>query len=352
MDNKVDTLVILSPGFAANEADTTCIPPMQLFVKALKEICPGLNIIVLTFQYPFFAGSYDWYGVKVIAIGGKRRGKLFRGLTWIKAWRILRKLNREYNLMGLLSFWLGECAFVGSYFAKFNHLTHYSWLLGQDAKRRNKYFKWIMPKGDSLIALSDFIAREVRNNYGIIPEQVIPVGIDISLFGEAPIKRDIDILGVGSLIPLKQYQLFVEAVGVLKGFYPDIKAVICGKGPELESLQSAAEKLGLKNNLVFTGELPHTEVLAMMQRSKIFLHTSNYEGFGAVIAEALYAGAHVVSFVKPMEKDYRHHHVVKNMEEMNAETFKILKNPKRGHDPVLMCRIQQIAKNVVSLFAV
>jgi len=352
MENKVDTLVILSPGFPANEADTTCMPPMQLFVKALKEVCPGLNIIVLTFQYPFFAGEYEWHGIKVIAIGGKSKAKLRRARSWLKAWKILRDLNKQYNLMGLLSFWLGECAFVGHYFAGRHQLPHYTWILGQDAKKGNKYFSWIKPGSDSLVALSDFVAREFTKNYGITPALVMPVGIDTSLFGEAPAKRDIDLLGAGSLIPLKQYRLFVETVGILKEFFPGIKAVICGKGPELEALQSLAEKLNLKNNITFAGELPHAEVLALMQRSKVFLHTSNYEGFGAVLAEALYAGAHVVSFCKPMDRDYRHHHVVNDSKEMSAEILKILKNTRRGHDPVLMCRVQQIAKNMVSLFAV
>src|ERR1700678_2594617 len=101
MKNMPDTLVILSPGFPANEADTTCMPPQQIFVKALKEICPGLNIIVLAFQYPFVATEYQWHGVKVIAIGGKSKGKSFRLLTWLKAWLILRKLNEENQVIGL-----------------------------------------------------------------------------------------------------------------------------------------------------------------------------------------------------------------------------------------------------------
>ncbi len=351
MENKPETLVILSPGFPANEADTACMPPQQIFVKALKEVCPGLNVIVLTFQYPFFAAEYDWYGVKVIAIGGKERGRLFRLFTWVKAWFILRKLNKENQLLGLLSFWFGECAFIGNYFGRLNNLCHYSWLLGQDAKSGNKYFRWIKPRGDSLIALSDFLAKEIKKNYGIAPLHVVPVGIDTGLFGEAPLKRDIDILGAGSLIPLKQYDVFIDALFFVKNFLPDIKAVICGKGPELEHLKIRVANYKLENNLTFAGELPHQEVLALMQRTKIFLHPSNYEGFGAVLSEALYAGAHVVSFCKPMTKNFRHHHVVKNKEEMSAEILTVLKDTKRGHDPVLMCPAQQIAKNVISLFA-
>ena len=351
MGTEPDTLVILSPGFPANEADTACIPPQQVFVKALKNICPGLNIIVLTFQYPFTAAEYLWHGIRVIAMGGKEKRKLRRLQIWTSAWVILQKLNKEYKLMGLLSFWFGECAFVGSYFSKLNGLTHYAWILGQDAKRGNKYFRWIRPGGDALIALSDFVAREVKKNYGVSPLQIIPAGVDTSLFGAAPDKRDIDVLGAGSLIPLKQYHLFIEAIGFLRGFVPGIKAVICGKGPETDRLQDLAKALHLNDNLFFAGELPHAEVLALMQRSKIFLHTSEYEGFGAVLSEALYAGAHVVSFCKPMDKDYRHHYVVKNKTEMNARLLAIIKNKRRGHDPVLMCTAEQVAKNIISLFA-
>jgi len=350
MKHKAETLVILSPGFPANEADTVCVPSQQIFVKALKEICPGLNIIVLALQYPFTSASYQWHGIKVIAINGTNKGKLNRLSTWAKTWKVLGKIQREYRLMGLLSFWFGECALVGSYFAKRHHLTHYSWLLGQDAKGGNKYFKWIRPRGDSLIALSDFIAKEVTENYGISPLQVIPVGIDTSLFNTPPAKRDIDILAAGSLIPLKQYHLFIETVAFLKRFFPGISAVICGNGPQMAALKAKTESLDLKSNIFFAGELPHREVLELMQRSKVFLHPSAYEGFGAVLSEALYAGAHVVSFCKPMNKEYRHHYVVNDQEEMNLRTLAILKNTRRGHDPVLVCTAQQIAKNVISLF--
>jgi glycosyltransferase involved in cell wall biosynthesis len=350
MKDRPQTLVILSPGFPANEADTACVPSQHIFVKALKEICPGLNIIVLALQYPFAAASYQWHGIEVIAINGTNKGKLSRALTWAKTWKALGRIHNEYQVMGLLSFWFGECALVGSYFAKRHHLTHYSWLLGQDAKMGNKYFKWIRPKGDSLIALSDFIAKEVTKNYGISPLQVIPVGIDTSLFSTPPAKRDIDILGAGSLIPLKRYHIFIDTVAFLKTFFPGIRAVICGNGPEMKALMARTESLGLKNNIFFAGELPHSEVLGLMQRSKVFLHPSEYEGFGAVLSEALYAGAHVVSFCKPMDKDYRHHYVVNNEADMKGRVSAILRNPRRGHDPVLMCTAQQIAKNVISLF--
>ena len=350
MENELETLIILTPGFPADENDTTCLPPRQLFVKTLKEICPDLNIIVVAFQYPYTKVAYKWFGVNVKPIGGKNKGRGFRAVTWIKAWTILKKIKKENQIVGLLSFWLGECAFVGSVFSKRYKVSHYSWILGQDAKRHNKYFKWIKPKGNSLIALSDFVRNEVKRNYGIVPFEVIPVGVDTTLFKPAFLTRDIDILGAGSLIPLKQYHLFVEHIRDLKQYFPHIKAVICGKGPELERLQKLASSFDLENNLTFAGELPHIAVIELMQRSKIFLHTSNYEGFGTVLAEALYAGAHVVSFCKPMADDFDHLYTAKNKEEMNNKLLALLRNSRLNHDRVLMYGIKQVAKSVISLF--
>jgi glycosyltransferase involved in cell wall biosynthesis len=338
MENEEETLVILIPG-------------MQSFVRALKEISPELNVIVLALQYPFFVGEYQWHGIRVISVGGKEKGKFYRVITWAKTWLILKKLNKRHNVIGLLSFWLGECAFVGNYFAKMHMLGYYCWLVGQDVKKGNKYFNLIKPKGDSLIAMSDFLAKQCKINYNVSPVHVVPFGLDASLFDAALSKRDIDVLGAGSLIPLKQYHLFVDTIYFLKNFIPDIKAVICGNGPERERLLAMVKALGLEKNISFTGELPHQQVLALMQRARVFLHPSNYEGFSTVLSEALYAGAHVVSFCKPMEKGFRHHYVVKTNEEMNAEVLTILQIKKTDHQPVLVYPVQQTAKNIISLFA-
>jgi glycosyltransferase involved in cell wall biosynthesis len=219
-NSKLKTLVILSPGFPENEADSTCIPPQQIFVKALEEVYPNLNIIVLTFEYPFFSATYQWHGIKVISFGSKNNSRFFRLLTGLRVGLVLKKLHKNHQIVGLLSFWFGKCALVGNAFAKKHKLPHYCWILGRDAKAGNKYFDKIRPAGSSLIALSDFIAREFNKNYSVMPRYIIPVGIDIALFGTTSDKRDIDVLGVGSLIPLKQYHVFLEMLQLLKAFLP------------------------------------------------------------------------------------------------------------------------------------
>ena len=353
MKSKRDTLIILTPGFPENEADTTCVPPRQMFVKALSEIAPNLNIIVITFRYPFFSHTYLWHGIQVISFGSRYNSRFIRVFTNLRVWITLLRLRKDNNLIGLLSFWLGKCAFVGSSFARRYKLKHFGWLLGQDAKPGNKYVQKIKPAGGSLIALSDFIRREFKKNYNISPAHIIPVGIDTQLFGPITADRDIDLMAAGSLIPLKQYHHFLNVLSALKATLPNVKAMLCGDGPEMEKLRSEANIRGLKDNLIFTGRLLHHDVLALMQRSKVFVHTSAYEGFGTVCAEALYAGTRVVSFVKPMDAHIKHWYTVTDDPEMTHVIKEILLNNNLTYDErVLVHPIENIVKDVLTLFEV
>lgn len=153
MSNSNKTLVILSPGFPADEADTTCLPSQQLFIKEINKNFPSLKIMVIAFQYPFSKSEYEWNKNKVFAFAGNGRGKLQRFFLWIRICRKLRQLKKENNIIGLLSFWCGETALLGTWFGRKYHLKHRCWISGQDAKKENKYIKWIRPKSEELVAM-------------------------------------------------------------------------------------------------------------------------------------------------------------------------------------------------------
>lgn len=344
------TFIILTPGFPESEADTTCLPMQQYFVKTLKEIQPGLNIIVLTFQYPYHQNPYRWMGIEVIPYGGRNKGGLAKLRLRQKIYTTLKKIHAKNDIFGLFSFWYNECAFVGKKFADKYHIKHYCWILGQDAKKENKYPRRLPPRENELIALSDFLQHEFETNHGVRARHVVPPGIDVRSFDPLDKEKDIDFLGVGSLIPLKQYEVFIEVIAEIKEQMPGIKAMIAGKGPEREMLQSLIEKMELQNHITLVGELSYPEVLQLMQRSKVLLHPSLYEGFGCVCIEALYAGAHVISFCKPMNIEIPHWLIVKNTKEMIAEALTLLKNGKTEYKPSLVYSIGNTVKAVTNLF--
>jgi glycosyltransferase involved in cell wall biosynthesis len=348
--DKRQTLIVLSPGFPKNEADTSCLPLQQSLLNTIKKNYPELNLVVLAFQYPFDAGNYDWNGVPVQAFGGKSRGKLLRLYNWVKVWKALKRINETEPVAGILSFWLGECAFIGQRFANRYKLKYRCWILGQDARPGNRYFKKVNPCGRSLIALSDQVARSIYINYGIMPRHIIPGGVDPILFNGNAVARDIDILGAGSLIPLKQYHLFIEVVSRLRHKYPYIKVVLCGAGPDSKRLEQMIKQLKLQENITLTGELPHRQVLALIQRSKVLLHPSAYEGLGMVCLEALCAGAKVVSMVKPMDNAIPNWYIAQNTMHITQITDEIIGEKHPLYRSVIPYHINDIAAQMVALY--
>lgn len=149
--------------------------------------------------------------------------------------------------------------------------------------------------------------------------------IDPERYEKHTSSKHIDILGVGSLIKLKQFDQFISIVAKLKTIFPEIKALLCGKGPEEYRLRQLAKDLGVDKNIEFKGELSHRDVLALMQSSKILLHPSSYEGYSTVALEALYAGCHVISLTFAERSEIKHWHIVHSEEELETKCSAILK---------------------------
>jgi glycosyltransferase involved in cell wall biosynthesis len=345
-----ETIVILTPAFPANESDSSWVPPVQLFVKKLKENFPALSVTVLSFNYPFHTHNYWWRNVQVTSFNGLHTRKLNRLMVWWKVWRRLKKIKREHNIIGLFSFWCGECALAGKYFGKRYGIMHHCWISGMDAKKENKLVKWIRPHADELIAMSPFLVNEFYKNHGVKPAHIIPNAIDPESFPSPVQERDIDILSAGTLIPAKQYDKLITVVQSLVKLYPPIKVVHCGHGSEELKLKAEVKKLGLEKNISFIGLKPHDEVLQFMCRSKLFLHPSAYEGFSTVCLEALYAGCEVISFCDPTGKPVPHWHIVNTTEEIVQKAAEILKFPFTEHTPFLLHSMDDSVKAVMKLF--
>ncbi len=349
-DNKT-TLLVLSPGFPVNETDTTCLPAQQSLIRSFNQYFPEVQVIILTFEYPHTSQPYTWFGNEVIPFNGRNKGGIARWLRWIRIWVKLARLKRKYRIKGILSFWLGQCSLMGNYFGRLYGLKQFTWILGQDARKGNQYIKWISPNATSLIAMSDFLANELFNQYGVSPAYTISNGIDPALYPHVPLTRDIDIIGVGSLIPLKQYDIFIEVVRMLHQVIPNLKVILCGEGNERNRLSSLIQQYGLEDTITLTGEKTHTEVLQLMQRSKLMLHPSSYEGFSGACLEALYAGAHVISFQQPMNGWIRHWHLAADTASMKELTLQLLSTEDLPHDPVLPYTMEDTAKAFMELYS-
>jgi glycosyltransferase involved in cell wall biosynthesis len=317
-------------------------------VKALKTNYPEITFIVISYFYPYKKSDYDWKGTKVISLNGM---KLNRLTLFYDMWRTLKKIKNENNLAGIFSFWCREGAFVGKWFGKLNRLKHFCWICGQDARKTNKWVRWVVPQSSELVAISDFIQNEFHENHRIKPAHVIPNAIEPALFpADLPTTRNIDLLAVGSLIPLKRFDVFVSVIQKLQQRLPGIKAIICGDGEEKAKLRSMIDQYKLNDHISLINATTQQEVLKLMQQTKILLHPSAYEGFSTVCLEALYAGAYVISYIKPMNKNIKNWHIVKTEEEMTEKSLDFLEDTHLIHERVLVHDMKDNAKKVMGLF--
>lgn len=102
----------------------------------------------------------------------------------------------------------------------------------------------------------------------------------------------VKILSVSRLVKQKNLQMLIRGVAMLHGLI-SFAVRIVGDGPEREQLQSLAVDLGVCDHIEFTGFC--TNVVQHYEWADIFVLTSDWEGFGNVLVEALSAGCKIVS---------------------------------------------------------
>lgn len=108
------------------------------------------------------------------------------------------------------------------------------------------------------------------------------------------------LLSVGELLPRKNQQVIVRALGILKD--PDAHYIVCGKGRQLEELQALAEANGVAGQVHFLGY--RKDVQDIYGQVDVLVFPSRREGLGLAGLEGMYCGLPVVSSNTSGPRDY------------------------------------------------
>jgi glycosyltransferase involved in cell wall biosynthesis len=283
---------LVTPGFPKNEEDTTCIPALQVLVKSLKKSDVKLTLISL--HYPYHSNEYRWNGLKVIPLNGKNSRFKKRFLLKAKLKRYLSEIHAAEPISIIHSFWLQEASVWSLSWAKKSGVPVIASAMGQEVLVENTFLNKLKAcPPDQIICLSQFHQKQLFSSSGLKSE-VIGFGVeDLSAYKQ---EKTIDLIGVGNLIPIKNYPYFIDICFALKQNVPAFKAVIIGVGSQLNMLQQLIETNELTENILLLGELPYEETLNHMARAKVLLHPSRFEGYGMIFGEALALQTHIASF--------------------------------------------------------
>lgn len=168
---------------------------------------------------------------------------------------------------------------------------------GTDFYRAKKFsiYKFILKRVDKIF----YVSNEMKNDLLEIVDQSVLVhtanGFNDEIFYHTGNQRDDIILTVGNLRWQKNHALLINAFKRFLQFYPKYKLHIVGSGPEEQKLKDLVIKLGIKDSIVFNGQLPQKDIAKKMNKSKIFCLSSKSEGFPKVILEAFACGLPVIS---------------------------------------------------------
>lgn len=123
-----------------------------------------------------------------------------------------------------------------------------------------------------------------------IPVVKITPAIDINLFQSKPTDfqetKNIVFLTTGRLHWKKGFVQTIEALAILKAQGLNFTYKIVGEGPEYERIAFAAYQLGLRNEVLFLGKLPHHQVKHELESANIYIQYSIQEGFCNAVLEA------------------------------------------------------------------
>lgn len=150
---------------------------------------------------------------------------------------------------------------------------------------------WAYRLTNSLSHINTTISESAT--YRFTNEKVFPInktrtvfnGIDVDKFTPEYIRKEkvkpFRWLAVGRLVKEKDYPTLISAFSRLN----DSQLFIAGQGPQLDSLQLQVEQAGLKERIHFLGAQNNIEKL--YREVDGFVLSSEYEGYGIAVAEAM-----------------------------------------------------------------
>ena len=171
-------------------------------------------------------------------------------------------------------------------------------------KERVDCEKMVMESSNIITASSKYESSLITNSYDIDEKSImqIPPGVDKEIFTyDSNLERENILLSVGRIQEQKRQMEVLKFIDNFRKIDTNFLCYFVG-GPSGKSgddylieLKNTVKELNLDSNVEFLGNLTQTEIKILMNRSKLLIHTSQYETFGLVAIEANAMGVPVLT---------------------------------------------------------
>jgi len=161
----------------------------------------------------------------------------------------------------------------------------------------------IFPKALKIISWDKEIERylkDVHNKKNVSKSVIIPFGVNGNLDyykrNDYKYEASSQILGVGAIIDHRNYLYQIRVFNKLLKTFPNLTLKIIGN-IYIDKPVKLVQQLGIEDHVIFTGELPHDEVLEEYNRSSLhwMMLSGEYVGLGTSTIEAMLIGVPAIS---------------------------------------------------------
>jgi glycosyltransferase involved in cell wall biosynthesis len=157
--------------------------------------------------------------------------------------------------------------------------------------RFRRRMRRLLRNADALVAMDETNQVRADSMIGRAMTTAIPLpALDDDALVPTPASGR-TILAAGRLIRQKGFDILIDAAARLDD--PTIRLVIVGSGPEEQALRQRIDRHGLADRVTLTGFVP--DIRPWLAEARLFVLPSRFEGYGAVILEALDAGRPVIA---------------------------------------------------------
>ncbi len=243
-------------------------------------------------------------------------------MSWRHGYRVIRKAGRymvfpraAFSEMmgwhggrdGLVEIWNGM-PFMSPIWARTPHVT---WLHHVHADMWNMTLppklatvgrtleSTIAPKfyrRTPMVTLSNSSKHELIEDLGFKPSMVhvVPPGIDPKFSPGGEKSPTPLVVAVGRLVPVKKFEVLVDALVKLHARHPDMEAVIVGEGYRREQLETQIHEAGAERYIHLPGHVSEEELINLYRRAWVLTSASAREGWGMTVTEAAACGTPAV----------------------------------------------------------